>query len=364
MEKVSIKRSIAAAFAGWSALAMITGVQAYVLDRGDANYLPIAHYFVWFGLENYVWVLITPIVFAFSRRYPLTRDHWLARTLQYLLLTTGITLVQPAIVAGVGWLYLPDRHKPFWASIQFMVSKDCLVIPELCFMLYVLAAYQNARREAHYRKLREAELESRVTSAELAMLRMQLHPHFLFNTLQAATVLVHEDPKAAENVLQRLSELLRVALDDMRSLEVPLRQELAFLEHYVEIQKQRFRERLQVSVEADEAALDVNVPSLLLQPLVENAIHHGIGSHKGEDTVRVSAKIRDGVLEIEVKNFASDLNETAVTTGHGVGLRNTRARLEQMYGDAASVVLERMEPRGVCARVHLPVNMAVVKGAA
>jgi LytS/YehU family sensor histidine kinase len=185
---------------------------------------------------------------------------------------------------------------------------------------------------------------------------MQLHPHFLFNSLQAAIVLTQENPAAAENVLQNLSELLRVALGDMRHSQVPLEQELSFLRNYVAIQKQRFQERLTVQFDVAADALPIPVPSLLLQPLVENAIHHGIGKHKGNDIVVITVRRQGQKLLIQVTNLASSLIEDQVTSGHGVGLKNTRARLEQMYGDCAELELTSLHPNGVCTTVTIPVE--------
>ena len=165
---------------------------------------------------------------------------------------------------------------------------------------------------------------------------------------------MHEDPNAAEDVLLRLSDLLRVTLDEMSNQEVTLQRELDFLDLYLGIQRQRFKDRLRVHVAADPAILNRKVPSLILQPLVENAVHHGIGRHKEDDSVEVSAHASNGFLELEVRNYASSLNGNASPNGHGVGLRNIRARLEQLYGDAATLELRPIQPRGVSALVKIP----------
>ena len=338
-------------------MGLLTGTMAHVGDWSHNNYLPLAHYVTWFGLLGFSWALLTPFLFLFTRKFPFTHDVWLRRTLQYALVTLILLFAQPTIDAGLGWLvYPPDRHQSWFDTVAFEFDNSHVPVLESAAILYLLAAYQNAKREARRRRLREAQLESRVASAELEMLRMQLHPHFLFNTLQAATILVHEDPAAAERVLLRLSELLRVALSDMQHSEVPLEQELKFLEHYVEIQKQRFQERLEVRIDTPPETLSIKVPSLLLQPLVENAIHHGIGHIKGTDTVIVFARTAGDTLILDVNNYASTLSAEAESRGHGMGLRNVRARLEQMYGDRASVQLTSLEPKGVRARVTVPIN--------
>jgi two-component system, LytTR family, sensor kinase len=355
-EKVSFWRSLGVALLCWTAIGVILGWGLYVDDRDRANYLPYAHYFVWEAAEAYSWAILTPFLFVFARRYPFQRERWPLRLLQYTLLILALIAIRP-FLQGLGWFYPPDRNGSFLATVAHFRRKEGVGTIQIAIVLLILTAYQNARREARRRELRESELESRISTAELQMLRMQLHPHFLFNSLQAAKELIRENPVAAENVLQRLSDLLRVALDDMRSMQVPLKDELAFLENYVEIQKQRFQERLDVRLDIASDALSLSVPSLLLQPLVENAIHHGIGKNKGSDVVQISAQRQGSNLLLQVKNAASNLTSGAEPTGNGVGLRNTRARLQQMYGELASVELTPMSPNGVCATVRLPVEV-------
>jgi two-component system, LytTR family, sensor kinase len=352
---VSFWRSFGVAIVCWTALGLFQGRVLFVNDRDHANYLPYAHYFVWAGIDAFSWAMITPFLFLFARNFPFQRQHWLLRTLQYAVLGCLVVLAHPALKSPA-WLYKPDQHQTLVQTFFHLARKELPETIQVYIILCFVNAYQNTRREARWSQLREAELVSRISVAELHMLRMQLNPHFLFNALQAATVLVHEDPLAAENVLQRLSELLRVALDDMRSLQVPLEQEITFLEHYVEIQKQRFQKRLIVRLHIAPDTLPILVPTLLLQPLVENAIHHGIGRHKGSDVVEVTSRREGQQLVVEIRNFASSLLDNNSSSGHGVGLKNTRARLEQMYGDQATVELLPLLPTGVCATVTLPVE--------
>ena len=351
-------------FACWTALCVILGIQLFIADRAHNIFLPPFHYFIWPALLCYSWALLTPAVLDFARHYPFTQENWLPRLGRYFLATL-VFLCAEAVLRGTGgWLYIllnvaglhiEDLHaRPLHDLIIEALFKDLILNLNICIVLYLLAAYLNAQRQIRLRQLHEAHLEARVASAELEMLRIQLHPHFLFNTLQAATILIHEDPNAAEDVLLRLSDLLRVTLDEMGNQEVTLQRELVFLDLYLGIQRQRFKDRLRVHVAADSAVLDHQVPSLILQPLVENAVHHGIGRHKEDDSVEVSAHAVNGFLELEVRNYASTLNENASTNGHGVGLRNIRARLEQLYGDDATLELRPITPRGVSALIKIP----------
>ena len=353
---VSFWRSFGLAIVCWTALGLFQGRVLFVNDRDHANYLPYAHYFVWAGMDALSWAIITPFLFLFARNFPLERQRWMLRMLQYAVLG-GLVVLSHPVLKSPAWLYKPDQHETFVRTLVHLGQKELPQNVQVFLILGLVSAYQNTRREARWSQLREAELASRISVAELHMLRMQLNPHFLFNTLQAAMVLLHEDPKAAEDVLQRLSELLRVALDDMRSLQVPLHQEVTFLAHYVEIQKQRFQERLIVQFHMSPETLPIPIPTLLLQPLVENAIHHGIGRHKGRDVVEVSSWLDGQHLVVEIRNSASSLLESGTSSGHGVGLKNTRSRLEQMYGSQATVKLLPLIPTGVCATVRLPVVM-------
>lgn len=351
---VSFWRSFGVAIVCWAAFGLYQGGTLLVNDRAHSNYLPSAHYLVWVGMDAFSWAVITPFIFLFARAFPFQGQRWLLRALQYAVVGCFVVLAQPALKAPA-WLYKPDQHERFVQTLIHLGWRELPLTIQIYLLLCFVSVYQNTRREARWSQLREAELASRVSVAELHMLRMQLNPHFLFNTLQAATVLIHEDPGAAENILQRLSELLRVALDDMRSLQVPLKQEISFLEHYVKIQKHRFQERLTVRFDVAPDTLAIPVPTLLLQPLVENAIHHGIGINKGSDVVEVVARREGRQLVVEVKNSASSL-EIDSSSGHGVGLKNTRARLEQMYGNQAKVELLPLASTGVCATVTLPIE--------
>ena len=203
--------------------------------------------------------------------------------------------------------------------------------------------------------MREAQLESRLASAELEKLRMQIHPHFLFNTLQAAITLVQDDPRAAEDVLLRLSELLRISIDQIESNEIPLARELEFLDLYTGIQQRRFGDRLSVETHSDTDTLNLLVPPLILQPLVENAIRHGIGKHKGSDCVEIFVQKRNEELHIEVWNSNSVVEgATEQLFLRGVGLRNTRARLEQLYGASGQLFFRPLAKGGAGVVITLP----------
>jgi LytS/YehU family sensor histidine kinase len=205
-----------------------------------------------------------------------------------------------------------------------------------------------------------ARSETRLASAELEKLRMQIHPHFLFNTLQAAITLVQEDARAAEDVLLRLSELLRISLDQIESNEIPLARELEFLDLYTGIQRCRFGDRLSFETHADPETLDLLVPPLILQPLVENAIRHGIQKRKGSDCVEIFAHKRNEDLQIEVWNSNSVVEAPSEQLFlRGVGLRNSRARLEQLYGVRGQLLFRALARGGAGALICIPARQSI-----
>jgi LytS/YehU family sensor histidine kinase len=217
------------------------------------------------------------------------------------------------------------------------------------------------RDEAHRRELRSSKLEAELSAAQLEVLRAQIHPHFLFNTLQAATTLIHEDPDGAEDILLRLSELLRVSVDETNIQEIPLNRELEVLDLYIGIQSRRFGDRLRFEVSIEQNVRDCMVPVLILQPLIENAIRHGIARHKGSDTVSIHGFQKSEFLRLEVRNLNSCLEDKpARSLGPGVGLANTRARLEQLYGNQQEFRIRNLEPTGVSAELSIPLRSAPV----
>jgi two-component system, LytTR family, sensor kinase len=342
----------------WSAMVALEATRVLLSDATHAEVLPLFHYFIWAAFNWYTWALLTPAVLALVRRYPLTREKWAERILYPHLPACILLVFVHAILRGTeGWIYTfyYEVHGPLSQLIADSLEKEGFWSVLAYAAVLGVAAYQQLRQEVQERILHEAHLQARLASAELEKLRMQLHPHFLFNTLQAAIALVREEPAAAEDVLLRLSQLLRIALDEMGTQEVPLARELEFLDLYIGIQRQRFGDRLSFEIHADGPTLNWQVPPLLLQPLVENAIRHGIGKHKGDDKVEIFAHPERGGLELEVWNGNSVVEDDGERLfRRGVGLRNTRARLEYLYGQGASLVFRSNGKRGAVARIFIP----------
>jgi two-component system, LytTR family, sensor kinase len=347
-------------FAIWTAIVILKAGQVLMNDGSHQYVLPLRHYFVWAGLDLYSWAFFTPLIVALSFRFPIKRSNWIERLVFPHAFACVLCIAVQAIVRGTGgYIYAEHFEVPSpWINqvLENAIGFAPLYVLAYCIIATV-AAFVHLQDEIRQREVNQAQLEARLASAELETLRMQIQPHFLFNTLQAAITLVQEDPRAAEDVLLRLSQLLRIALDQLGKNEIPLSRELEFLDLYVGIQKQRFGDRLSVEIHADPATLDQPVPPLLLQPLVENAIRHGIGKHKGSDLIEVFARVANDGLEIEVWNSNSAIHEsTDQLTLRGVGIRNTKARLEQLYGRGASLLLRSLGSRGVVALIFIPLQ--------
>jgi LytS/YehU family sensor histidine kinase len=217
--------------------------------------------------------------------------------------------------------------------------------------IHLYRAHDRSRR----RELQASQLEAQLAAAHLNSLRAQLQPHFLFNTLQAAMTLIHADPEGAEDMLLSLSELLRTPLQTLAKEEIPFGSEMAFVEHYTAIQQRRFGDRLRFVFDIDDEVRSCAVPSLLLQPLVESAVQHGVGVHKESDLVSIRASVQNCQVLIDIRNLTGSMGDTfdkLVT--RGVGLSNTRARLASLYGLNQSFSMRNLSPSGVAVHISFP----------
>lgn len=334
----------------WLLVIFLFAAQWYAYDLTRRTASPFSYYLAW---SCFMWAL-APWVLWFARRHPIRSRTWKRSLALHVAVSIALSTLQVLVEATLGWLRLQHGLSLEGALAHYFGQHIQLYL--LTYWALIAAAhFYRMHDEARGRQLRAAQLESQLSAARLESLRSQLQPHFLFNTLQAAVALVQADPDGAEDVLLRLSELLRASLTEFRTQEVPLRKEMEFLDCYVGIQRRRFGARLRVENCIDCRVLDFAVPSLILQPLVENAIRHGIGTHKENDVIAVKAFEDDDRLLLEVCNRTSSLTDTPERLlAQGIGLANTRARLQQLYGERHTMQLLNLEPRGVCIRLALP----------
>jgi LytS/YehU family sensor histidine kinase len=219
--------------------------------------------------------------------------------------------------------------------------------------------YQERAQQALRLELNASELQRQLANAQLGALKMQLQPHFLYNTLNAIMVLVRQQKgKQAEEMLARLSDLLRCVLEDVQAQEVALGRELEYLRLYLSIEEVRFPDRLRADISADTAILDAAVPQMALQPIVENAIRHGIGQSSSAGQIQIRAARVSDRLVITVEDDGPGLADETRPRAGGIGLSNTRERLRQLYGNGASLTVENGERRGAVVTIALPYHLA------
>ncbi len=314
----------------------------------------------WQANEWLILGALTPIAYWLAQRYPL-RPPFVARN---LLAHTG-----GALLLCIGWATLGAVFRWILGIGPDNVSKTAYLtgwlmttIPWGTFMYFTTLGCIHAIGyfvEARQREAQAARLAAQVAEARLSALRMQLHPHFLFNSLNAITVLVRDqDTASAARMLDLLSDVLRQVLRTDRAHETSLDDELRFLERYLAIEQVRFSDRLKVRFDIDDALLGAAVPAFVLQPLVENALRHGIARRADGGAVEIHARREDDMLVLVVSDDGPGPDAgPSPLTGNGLGLSNTRERLTTLYGDRASLVLaarSEVGPAGTVATIRLP----------
>jgi len=358
----SRRAELAAIVGVWTLLGTLTLVRRILDPRGPAGLSLPDVAFV--GAEYALWALITPLIFRMAHVLPLERGTAGRRLAGHLAIALVVAALLEVIRVGVlRPLLLPDgffgrmsggapaRFTPWIALIRMRFLDE--------FVIYVAVLAAGFARDyfVRYRAhaAETARLEAQLAEARLAALRMQLNPHFLFNTLHAVSALVERDPAGVRRLVARLSALLRHVLDSGARQEVSLREEIDFLRDYLDIQRVRFRDRLDVVVDVADDLGDALVPNLVLQPLVENAVVHGVGRSEDAGRIEIGARRAAERLELTVTDNGPGL---AGADGAGVGLANTRARLAALYGDEAALTLGPAPGGGVVARVALPYHTA------
>ncbi len=333
-------------------LSCFTAVHLYVLylDRMPIDWPEaiLSGFATW-----YPWLLLGPGVFWMAARFPLEPGQWWLSLAMHVPAGFVFGMAHGVVRAAVG-PWVDSKHIPPTAIILGQ-----LLLTVLSYWIFVVA-YQSLTnyRRFRERELRASQLESRLAQAQLEMLRMQLHPHFLFNTLHAVSALIHKDPDAADDMVSQLSDLLRMTLENINRQEVSLREEIDFLQRYLDIQQTRFQDRLHVTLDIPFDTLDAHLPNQALQPLVENAIRHGLDARTGEGTIEIAARGSGGVLTVTVRDNGPGLrlNGSAVKQ-EGVGLANTRARLRQLYGPGAVLELTNHAQGGTLVTLRIPQPM-------
>lgn len=344
----------------WVCFGVINGTQLFLGVRMEGMQISFWRPFGTDFLGWLVWIPATPIVLALGRRFPIERGTWWRVLPVHLVACLLISLAHFAFATYVYQVLLPfgpprtprSFFEMFSGRAMSQFHLDLLIYGATLGVSYAVSYYFRYRE----REFRASQLETQLAHAQLQTLKMQLHPHFLFNTLNGIAGLVRDSKnKAAVDMLAGLSDLLRYTLENAGKQEVPLKEELEFLELYLDIQQMRFSDRLKVEMHVEPEVLDALVPNLILQPLVENSIRHGISRRAASGVVGVSAQRDNGSLRIRIYDDGPGLKrDDGADTVEGVGLSNTRARLAQLYGDRQSFTLAEREGGGVEAVMVIP----------
>lgn len=350
----SVRRSIvrlALIFAAWTLYALFSASQGY-LSRAYSQPVNFKPVFLYSLLESYTWAVLTPLVLWLGFRFLIRKkNYWYTVPLQ-IVCAIAFAFIHTQVLVQLLPL-IGYRTSPQMAASLFRarLHSDFLTYWLLVGLSHALDYY----RKYQERELKATQLEARLAQAQLQALKMQLQPHFLFNTLHAISALVHKDVEAADRMITRLSEFLRITLDSVGVQEVALKTELESLDKYLEIEQVRFGSRLTVVRSVSPEALDLLVPNLILQPLVENAVRHSIAPRAAGGRIEIFARRENGNLVIDVLD--DGMGERAGPFREGVGLANTRARLEALYGGKQSMDLRSESGAGFRVRLRIPARL-------
>ncbi|HWA86855.1 MAG TPA: histidine kinase [Opitutus sp.] len=312
------------------------------------------------GMPQFVrgamWAALAPLILRLCERVPLSRGKW-AGGIGFHLLASF--LVMATYYLGRIWgytLFWPEEAtKGFWKMALDGFFGHNLVDMAYYWAMVALGYGLEIQQRLKSEEVKAAQLETKLIETELNALRQQMHPHFLFNTMNTIAVLVREGRNDdAVTLLSRLSSLLRMSLDNTGVPEVTLQQELDFLAHYIEIQQARFSDRLTVEVAVAPEALGARIPNLLLQPIVENAILHGVAPKTGPGRVEILGRIEADRLLLEVRDDGPGIVDGRARAREGVGLANTRERLAKIYGARSQLLLHSEPGRGVTVKIVVP----------
>jgi two-component system LytT family sensor kinase len=355
----------------WTFLAVSSGVSMYAFDRSLGRTESLLKEFILPVVNGIIFACLTPIVFFLARRYPIQRNNWWARVGFYILGAFVFTIAH----VGLRGLFYPvwdPRTNGFvsavWNSathtidIQWVLLKRLFyynMVDDIASTYTVIVLVANAvwyYKKFREREMRATQLETQLMKARLQVLTSQMQPHFLFNTMHSISALMHSDARSADRMMTLLSDLLRMSLENGGTQITSLRKELEFLSGYLAIEKIRFAERLTLSIDVDPNTLDAEVPHLLLQPLVENAVRHGISKRSAGGEIRIVSSRVDGMLHLQIMDDGPGFRDlgTGEDPKTGLGLRSTRERMQTLYGSRQTMEVQQRPGGGVEISLRLP----------
>ncbi len=340
----------------WTIVALFFSSQVFMMYYSERQPIPYARAFLVQASACYLWALATPLVLWLARRFRIDRQNWLRKVVLHFLFS--LALISALIsLHFVVYMLLSGRAgsiTPLRLFGYLYPNLDrWLLVYWFIFLMSHAFNYYNSYRKG---ELKASQLRTQLVQSQLEALKMQVQPHFLFNTLHSISALLSKDTEGARKMITRLGDFLRLTLENSGSMEVTLKQEIEFLNGYLEIERIRFQDRLTTEIKIDPEMLDVRVPNLILQPIVENAMRHAIGNSRAGH-VEISAFPNNGALHIEVKDNGPGLiadRTCEARRGKGLGLANTQARLVGLYGTAASFEMTNRDSGGLIVSIEIP----------
>ena len=355
-------RNWALGFVVWTVIGLSFASRSYFTAYRDGVAVRWQEIFTGFLVDFWVWGLVSPLIFRLARAFPIEQGRLLSRIPLHILFSAVFILFANAVSTPAYWYFgspNPARYPTLWSMYSdlffspFMLHQGLLVYWGTLIAAHAVEYYRQLQAD----RMRSAALASQLAEARLAALKMQIHPHFLFNTLNSIAALLHKDVEAADRMIARLSDFLRITLNSSESTATTLKQELEFLKTYLDIEKVRFQERLIVDMQVRPEALDARVPNLILQPIIENAIRHGVAQNADAGHISIDASRKNGRLQISIEDNGPGLNgnDHRSEPGNGVGLANTRERLNRFYeGDFRFEISDKAGQHGTVVKMDVP----------
>jgi two-component system, LytTR family, sensor kinase len=346
-------KTVGIAFVFWTMLALSYAASSVFSSISEGHPAQWFRALAWNFSDFYLWMLLTPVVSWLGRTSAGQgwRRFWLLHLPCSILLAAGQSLVMLSIFWGLCGPSSQGNERTFADLLHIEAVYKFHLALLIYWLMLVVVRGMASRHLLKDERLRNAQLETQLAQSQLQVLRMQLQPHFLFNTLNAISALALADPPQAKLMIARLSDFLRLTLEERQAQQVPLAREMQLLDAYLGIQKVRFQDRLVTHVDMGDTG-NAMVPSLILQPLVENALRHGLLAKTGGGELHILARRVEGELHLQVEDDGLGLPESGPVDG--VGLSNTRARLHAMFGDAARMDLSRRQSGGTRVDVRFP----------
>ena len=308
------------------------------------------------------WILFIPFIYVFVIKLRIEKPNVVIKILLISLFgiliaafhrTIAVTIVE--LLQGL-FLGTPIDLKEILITKKYFLFAYMFDSYLMYWMIVAVIFTFDYYRKFNENRLIASQLQSKLSLAELNMLKMQIHPHFLFNTLNTISALVHKNPDDADKMISRLSDLLRTSLDYSGKHFLTLREETEFLNLYLEIQKVRFKERLNVVINLDPSSLDIEVPAIILQPIVENSIKHVLEKTKDVCEIKINSSVNNNILTLEVIDNGPGISEDNYISKDGVGLSNVKSRLSQIYNNDQSLIIKNLEDGGLIVSIEIPIQ--------